>query len=1775
MTAKTSLTEEQSEELTKECSIDTIEFNIQESHPIDVPVATLGFAGTVEEPNPTIILSINVLNLPGALRLVGRDLYLVYSLVDTSVPALIVSVICKLYIDPTSSTVANVNIIVKDENLNAPEFQNEPYEVSISELTPITTAVFDGITAVDSDSGSNGDISYSIIPNPEDPEAQNYFGISVVSTGDIYLKQPLDFETKRVWKVKVEAVDGGDVPQSATAIVTINVLNGDDIPPYFLCYKNDDRCTTVWYYTTVIEETTYNSSLDILPGPVKAVDGDVNITDSDPIVYSIISGYTPGYEDYIAINASTGDVYLLQPVNYESHQFFGLKLKATQGAFDTIALLNVSVTDMNEFPPTLLQTSLVGYVSENSVEGIVVASNEQGTAQLEIYAEDKDVPLNGEGDLVYITNDTSGVFQVIPSFDTLSSKIVVSGHIDREMKDVYQFSLFVRENQTNEEYSSDPILITILVLDINDEAPKFQPNAYSNGLNGYKVSLRENSPPGYIFFQVMAIDPDLGQNGEFEFSIQSVTNNGYSKFSVEQETETAFLKYVGGMLIARETYVVNLAATDKGDRNTQTSVASIEVDILPTNDTHPPEFGRQLYTASVTEEASVGTLVTTLIAVDEDGDTVMYEIISGNEDNAFIIEPLSGKLKVNSGLDRETLDSYLLTVQATDGTLMDTTDVQVIVQDSNDNNPIFNSSHLAFTVPEGISGEIVGQVQAYDLDEPGTINSQVEFTLISDAFTIDPVTGVITTSEALDRETQAQYMITVTAQDKAANPRSTTIIVTITVLDVNDNGPTFEKSTYTVMVMENSPITDVVTVKATDSDIETNIRYMIVSGDTNIFALDSTSGDLSVLAPLDYEEQKMYTLTISATDIDQQDANLVAMTTVVVQVQNQNDNVPQFQKPFYRGSVPEYADLGTVVIDNVIATDADIGEFGQLTYAFYPESDWFIINENKILTKTGLTKTTQDDFNLTIIAEDMGELPLNGTASIFIQIVDRGVTFYEVPTFTEPEYSANITENSEVNTTVATVQALANQGEIVTYEIIDGNENGFFWIRSANNIGTILTRTILDRESTPEFILTIQASVTNSLGGSVDTSGGRKRRAEDPSITIIVITVGDINDNPPIFTQSLYVVGVSERASAGTAVVTVQANDPDTEDNIITYTLQPYLSGSQKGLDVFEIDSRSGRITNLEKFTSNSQTYKFTVLATVETEEFAEASCKVFIAIIAEEHRTVLVLTAAYDDALINEIHNENQLENVLNAEVEIYDIRSNSDPIYTDNYFYAIRRDTGVPLTSEEIQELIDGNTDVLSNQILPEGAYYLVQAEPVIQEDEPWKLEYILIIIFAGLLFMFTFLAIIVVYVSWKKASKDRRQMEREKQARMYVPMYTNLTAINDPNATEMDLIRISELSSDVHLRRSNPVYFDDQSVQASEQLFPNGAPTFLNARSNHVQRSQVEVYDNPACTIENGEVHPPQREETESEQAEPGSGPPSYTSEEQPTQLASPSHHYTSISETPDFIDADTLPKKEPLLYDSPQGDGYSSSPEGHNILSTPPPQSPPSPATPPPMATPVSLQGVYITPAKDVTRYDPPTMSSFQPIDQELPPPPPPPVSPPVSPPPQNNIPPPIDFPPPPEYPPPPENYREDDEESSYGKPSISSCTESEEKHQDNINELPYRMMKPPVPFDQPSEGDVVTPYGSWNLKNLKLNHIERRDQDRTTIIATYKVNRTESAKSNGQQTTDATSVGDSGVNSEHGSPSSHSPQEGNVSSNDVDSVVRRDDWGLDNIQITAL
>ena len=112
-------------------------------------------------------------------------------------------------------------------------------------------------------------------------------------------------------------------------------------------------------------------------------------------------------------------------------------------------------------------------------------------------------------------------------------------------------------------------------------------------------------------------------------------------------------------------------------------------------------------------------------------------------------------------------------------------------------------------------------------------------------FSIDPDSGLISTTAELDREQVPSYTLSVTAKDSGNPSLSSVVPLKITVLDENDNPPQFTAPAYNVVVMENTAKdTTVFRVRATDPD-EGNygkVTYSITDGAKGKFTIDADTG---------------------------------------------------------------------------------------------------------------------------------------------------------------------------------------------------------------------------------------------------------------------------------------------------------------------------------------------------------------------------------------------------------------------------------------------------------------------------------------------------------------------------------------------------------------------------------------------------------------------------------------------------------------------------------------------------------------------------------------------------------------------------------------------------------------------------------------------------------------------------------------------------------------------------------------------------------------------
>ncbi|CAG9865104.1 unnamed protein product [Phyllotreta striolata] len=607
-----------------------------------------------------------------------------------------------------------------------------------------------------------------------------------------------------------------------------------------------------------------------------------------------------------------------------------------------------------------------------------------------------------------------------------------------------------------------------------------------------------------------------------------------------------------------------------------------------------PFFEQHLYVASVLEECDPPVVVTTVKARDPENSPITYSMTSlldSRTQAMFDIDQKTGVVTTKVQLDRELVDVHYFRVTAMDDSFpprSGTTMLQINVLDANDHSPSFEMMEYDASIRESVNvGTTVITLKATDQDIGK--NAEVEYTIRTisgggnsaegddnNAFKIDSKTGVITTRTLLDRETTEVYTLIVQATDLASPQsarRTSSASVVVHILDDNDNYPQFSERTYTVSLNEDINYNDnpvIAHIKAMDADQGANaaIRYAIISGNTQSqFAIDSLTGDVSLVKPLDYETIRNYRLVIRA-----QDGGSPARsntTQLLINVKDINDNTPRFYTSLFQESVLENVPVGYSIV-KVQAYDADEGPNAEIKYtissrdatggstddlplAVDSHSGW-------IYTTKELDREHQPKYMFQVIAADKAAHPLSASASVVITVQDVNDND---PVFEPKNYESVVAEDDPPGTPVATVTAAdPDEDSRLHYEITNGNTRGRFAITSQNGRGLITIAQPLDYKQEKRYILTIGAS---DSGGRTDTA-------------TVYVNVTDANNYAPVFENAPYSASVFEDVAVGTTVLVVSATDNDVGLNAqISYFLGDELNDVGKD-SAFTINRQTGAI---------------------------------------------------------------------------------------------------------------------------------------------------------------------------------------------------------------------------------------------------------------------------------------------------------------------------------------------------------------------------------------------------------------------------------------------------------------------------------------------------------------------------------------------------------------------------------------------------------------------
>ncbi|XP_074522154.1 cadherin EGF LAG seven-pass G-type receptor 2 isoform X2 [Halichoeres trimaculatus] len=796
---------------------------------------------------------------------------------------------------PRRTAMATLTITVSDTNDHDPVFEQQDYKESIRENLEIGYEVLT-VRATDGDAPVNGNILYRIINSNE---SNDVFEIDSRS-GVIRTKGLVDREEVEAYMLLVEANDQGrdPGPRSATATVHIVVEDDNDNAPQF----SEKR-----YVVQVPEDMAPNT--EILQ--VTATDEDRG---SNAIVhFSIMSGNTRGQ---FYIDAQTGKMDLVSHLDYEANKEYTLRIRAQDGGRPPLSnisgLVTVQVLDVNDNAPIFVSTPFQATVLENVPLGYSI---------IHIQAVDAD-----SGDNSRLEYRLTGTMPNFPfSINNSTGWIVVAAELDRESVDYYNFGVEARDHGYPMMSSSASISMTIL--DVNDNNPEFTQKAYHMRLN-------EDAAVGTSVVTVSAVDQDINSVVTYQIS----SGNTRNRFSITSQS--------GGGLITlalpldyklERQYVLTVTASD----GTLFDTAKVYVNVTDAN-THRPVFQSSHYTVNINEDRPVGTTVVVISATDEDtGENARITYFMDDSIPQFDIDSDTGAVTTQMELDYEDQVSYTLAITARDNGIpqkSDTTYLEILVNDVNDNSPRFLRDHYVGSVMEDVP-VFTSVVQVSATDRDSGLNGRVYYTFQGGEdgdgdFIIESTSGIVRTLRRLDRENVPVYSLQAFAVDKGVPALKTPVNIQVTILDVNDNPPVFEKDEFDIMVEENSPIGVVVAhISATDPDEGSNaqIMYQIVEGNIpEVFQLDIFSGELTALIDLDYETRSEYVIVVQATS-----APLVSRATVHIKLVDKNDNIPvlkNFQIIFNNYVTDKSSSFPTGVIGRIPAHDPDVSD--QLHYSF-------------------------------------------------------------------------------------------------------------------------------------------------------------------------------------------------------------------------------------------------------------------------------------------------------------------------------------------------------------------------------------------------------------------------------------------------------------------------------------------------------------------------------------------------------------------------------------------------------------------------------------------------------------------------------------------------------------------------------------------------------------------------------------------------------------------------------------------------------------------------
>eukprot|EP00117_Sycon_ciliatum_P011661 scpid2392/ scgid13049/ Protocadherin Fat 1; Cadherin family member 7; Cadherin-related tumor suppressor homolog; Protein fat homolog; Protocadherin Fat 1, nuclear form len=1013
------------------------------------------------------------------------------------------------------NTTHTLNITI--EHVGRPVFVSAPYRVNVLENITVGSSVV--MVMAQSPFGDGRALRYSL--------ERGNFGVFFIepTLGTILLSSKLDHSQQQHYRLSVRATDPLEGLFTETS-VDIGVIDVNDKAPVF-------RQTL---HSVIVNE-------DIAVGSAVL---HVTATDDDAgsygdVTYSFDSATSQDLP--FSINAQNGTIFTTQTLDFDNTSRYEWVILASDGGSPSLTSASaaiVNVRNVNNHPPIFTSPSFNATVDEDALIGFVLVA---------AVATDADGTLNP---LKYaIVNGSYGYFRIQENTGTLSVAAPLS-----TAGLAHQLLINVSDGTF-----SSTALVNIRIREVNDYTPVFNDSLYVFSVNETYSG---------VLGSVAAYDLDVGYYGTLQFSLgPSLFRNLFSIDSVSGVLSLS--SSIDFSNSAGNTYEVDVVVQDPGGRRDQ---AKVVLTILDVNNCNPVFSEAPVAEYTILTSSAPNIVIATLAVSDCDAGTnaqVSFSIVNSSHiAPPFVVDSVTGTLRVATALTSS--DTYTLGVRARDHgqpALLGFLTVRITTTASPATvAPIFNQTRYAANLASDIPiSSRVAHVQANALD---SANLPITYTWHRDSlplaqssgFSLNRSSGVIITIRPIPSYPSLARVLRVIAQDSRAQTSEAQLTVTI-LPPLVGSCPTYTGITLQGSIAENEHVDSLVSVSDTiapigRTDYVQSLDYVLANASVPFF-INGTR--LLTARMFDYEVERRFEVVILAvlpdgTECKNSSSQLMSVT-VIISILDTNDSPPKFTEPVYHASITENSALSVplnVTNGPILAKDVDSGSpapryiivSGSVDDSSAQLPAFSIDQHSGVLYAAARLDFEQRTQYVLNISADDGRF--SGFASVHITILD---TNDNGPRFTATDNTATVVENAPANTPLLMLNASDADSALfgpLQYSILQVRGTAHVSdVQVDKHTGLLSTAVPLDHELASVIFMTVQ----------VEDGGGRK------SLAFVTITVLDVNDNPPVFTQNMYDVSFTEHSPVPFVLIDTMANDRDTGNNsVLVFNLLTPFNGT-------------------------------------------------------------------------------------------------------------------------------------------------------------------------------------------------------------------------------------------------------------------------------------------------------------------------------------------------------------------------------------------------------------------------------------------------------------------------------------------------------------------------------------------------------------------------------------------------------------------------------------